>query len=385
VRKIDRFASAVVALLFMAVARAPAQQAPPRALVEDFRIDGGENEFTWISAIVPLRNGNVLVAHRGDFAATIFSPAGAVVKKVARKGAGPGEVQELSVVGVHGDSIWMSDRGQNRITFFGQDGSAGRSFMITGSTDWTRLRPDAKGAFGSRVFPRVLMPGDVALGAPGTIASALTDGVVKSIPLVRMTWDGTVSRIVAEMPVRIGAMEVRSGDRRIYSAQPFRSSPYLETSKDGRHIALVDVREDQNPAIRVIRFNAQGDTTARTEISYAPAPIPKRAVDSAVAELVKQFKQMNITADEVRAGMKIPKAYYPVQKALLAMDGTLWLRGAAANGQYRWMLVSPAGRVVETLVVPATTEIEWVDGSIWGVTRDSDDVPSVVRLKRTSG
>ena len=77
------------ALAFLA-SIASAQQAPTRTLVEDFRIDGVEHEFSFIFGVLPMRNGNVIVMHPGDFSGTIFSAAGAEVKKFARKGAGPG-------------------------------------------------------------------------------------------------------------------------------------------------------------------------------------------------------------------------------------------------------------------------------------------------------
>jgi hypothetical protein len=367
-------------ILPAAFAAAAAQQPPNRALVEEFRIDGAEHEFTYILGVIPMRDGSVVVAHTGDHAATVFSPSGAVLRKLARKGAGPGEVQGFAGFGLVGDTLWMGDRNLNRITLFGADGAAARTIPISGSADWPKLRPDANGAFSSRVMPRVLMPGNAALGSPGTIASALANGSVTSIPVVRMSWDGTVSRIVAEMPVRIAALEVKSGDRTSYTSQPFRDSPLLEMSRDGRHLAFIDAREGPNPAIHIVRLNAMGDTVGKTDLPYVPVAITPRVVDSAVTAIAKMLRIADESA--VRNALKVPKSYFPVDKAIPANDGTLWLRAPVANGQRRWTLVSVTGKVVETLTLPASTDIEWVDGSIWGVTRDADDVPSVVRLRK---
>ncbi len=219
-----------VSALALVASLASAQQAPTRTLIEEMKIDGNAHEWTAIRAILPLAGGGLLVAQRGDFAGMIFSRSGELVSKIGRKGAGPGEVQSLSRIGLLGDTIWMTDAGLNRVSFFGPDGTFGRSFAAAGKQDWTAIRPDVKAGF-FRAMPTVLLPNDVALASPGTAVSAITDGTIKSIPLIRTTWDGTYSRIVAELPIRLSQMEIKSGDRTTYANQPFRASPILETSR----------------------------------------------------------------------------------------------------------------------------------------------------------
>ena len=359
---------------------ARSQQPPVRELVEDFRIDGVEHEFTTIYGVLPLKTGNVLVAHSGGFAATLFSPPGDIVRTFARNGAGPGEIERFSRMGLVGDSIWMADRNQPRLTFFALDGSLIGSTLPTENADWAKLRPDAKGAFIGRVTPRVLMSDGTALGSPGVIASAVAQGQVTSIPLVHMRWNGAVTGIVAGLPVRSSTLEVKSGDRVIYSSQPFPEAAFLEVSPNGRHIALVDAQESPGPVIRVIRFNTKGDTVGRLTIPYAPIVIQKRSVDSAIAEITKRFK----LSDEspVRSAVHVPRTYSPVQRVLVANDGSLWIEGQPAGGRRVWTVVSRQGKVVEKLTVPFATAVMWVDGTIWATSRDADDVPSVVRLKR---
>ncbi len=131
--------------------------------------------------------------------------------------------------------------------------------------------------------------------------------------------------------------------------------------------------------VRIIRLNDRGDTVARQDVPYIPVEISRHAVDSTVKVFATGFK---LDESAVRAAMNVPKHHYPVDKILIANDGTLWLRAPVAAGQRRWTLVSLAGRVTEILTTPATTDLQWIDGTIWGVSRDADDVPSVVRLKR---
>jgi hypothetical protein len=196
-----------------------------------------------------------------------------------------------------------------------------------------------------------------------------------------MSWDGTGSRIVTESPVGSIALPVKNGATVVYTGQPFRASPFMEMSNDGRQIALIEARESPDPVIRITRFNTAGDTIARAQIPYVPVPITPRIVDSAVTAIARAFR-MPENESAIRAAVTVPKSYYPVDKALVANDGTVWLRARDADGRRRWTVVSPAGRIIETLIVPAVTDVLWIDGSIWGTTRDADDVPSVVRLRR---
>ena len=369
----------VVAGALLGAATSYAQ--PVRTLAEDARIDGAEHEFTSIFEVLPLSNGNVLVVRGGDYWASIFTSSGTLVKHVARKGAGPGEVQQLAGVGLIGDSVWMGDRGQNRITLFNRDGGLIRSWTVVPKVDWAKLRPDANGAFSPRVMPHLLLPGNRALGGASTASSALAQGLIKSTPIVELDWTGEVSRIVAEVPVSLSTLAIRNGNSTTYTSQPFRSSPILEYSKDGRHMVLITVRESPRAAIRLVRLGTNRDTLSATEIPFTPAPISAKTVDSAVKALATSLG-MPESEGAIRAALAVPKNFYPVTRALVGTDGSVWLRGRAINDQRIWTIVSPAGKVVETLTVPAATNILWIDGAIWGVTRDADDVPSVVRLRR---
>jgi hypothetical protein len=354
---------------------------PTRTLVEDARIDGAEHEFTSILDVFPLSNGNVLVVRGGDYWASIFTTSGTLVKNVARKGAGPGEVQQLAAAGLIGDSIWMADRGQNRITLFDRDGGLIRSWPIVPKVDWTKLRPDASASFTPRVMPNLLLPNNRAFGTASTLSSAVANGQVKSTPIVEMDWTGEVSRIVAEVPVSLSTVAFRNGSSTTYTSQPFRSNPILAYSKDGKHLMLITVRESPPAAIRVVRLGANRDTLSATEIPFTPTPISAKTVDSAVKAMATSLGMPEREGD-VRAALTIPKNFYPVTQALVGKDGSVWLRGRPSNNQRIWTVVSPAGKVVEILALSSATNILWVDGAIWGVSTDSDDVPSVVRLRR---
>lgn len=118
-----------------------ARSAPAQTLVEELRIDGAAVELNRVLSIAVAPNGNVVVAHDGDYALTLPSPAGKLVRSFVRQGAGPGELKEYAGMGTVGDSLWICDLGQNRVTLFGSDGSLGRMIPLEANTEWVKTRP----------------------------------------------------------------------------------------------------------------------------------------------------------------------------------------------------------------------------------------------------
>ena len=76
----------------------------------------GDPNFTWIQSGTILPDGGALV---GDFAeGTVYriGPAGQVRASWGRKGQGPGEYEALDAIIPAGDSVFISDARQRRVT-----------------------------------------------------------------------------------------------------------------------------------------------------------------------------------------------------------------------------------------------------------------------------
>lgn len=372
------FAATALAWGIGAAVTAGAQSAPARTLIEEFRIDGTAVEFNRIMEIAVAPSGNIIVAHDGDFALTIFSPTGKALQTFVRQGAGPGEVKQYAGMGMVGDSIWICDLGQNRLTLFGGDGSLGRTMPLAGNSDWVRTRPGSKDVIGV-VCPTRLLSGNTAFGQPGVFSSFVADGSVKSIPLLRTGWDGTVTGVIAEIPT--GQMTIQTGSIIMFSRQPFAIDPSLAASPDGKRIAIVDVRESGKPIIRLTHLSLNGDTIARIEVPFVPERIASRVVDSAVAAIAAR-PQLRGNESLVRAAMNVPGYFPPFSHVLMANDGTAWLQVRSADtATVRWLVVSPQGKVTATVSVPKNVTISLIDRGIWATVRDADDVPSIVRYR----
>jgi hypothetical protein len=90
------------------------------------------------------------------------------------------------------------------------------------------------------------------------------------------------------------------------------------------------------------------------------------------------------TADAL-ASLRPPKFYPAIDEVALGMDGTVLLRrgGPEVRGTRRWLVVGSSAEGDRSLDLPAGLIVHELNAeSIWGVIKDQDDVPSVVRIPR---
>ncbi len=97
-----------------------------RATAPDGTVQVGE-----ATAGIRLGNGNVVVVDNSDLTLRVFDSAGTALTPIGRKGKGPGEFQDISVLArCGGDSIFIFDNDLQRMTVFSRSGSLGRTASI---------------------------------------------------------------------------------------------------------------------------------------------------------------------------------------------------------------------------------------------------------------
>jgi len=80
------------------------------------------------AAVWILSDGHVYVWDAGDFKLKVFTPEGEYVTAYGEgRGNGPGEVQVYRNLGLHGDSLYVYDPENRRLSLFGPDAAFGRS------------------------------------------------------------------------------------------------------------------------------------------------------------------------------------------------------------------------------------------------------------------
>ena len=102
-----------------------ADRLPSLVVEEELRIGSIEDPdagFSGISAVAVDDAGLVYVLERVDRHVRVYDADGTRLRTLGRAGSGPGEFRSVTAVGVHGDTVWVTDAGQRRITLFRRDG-----------------------------------------------------------------------------------------------------------------------------------------------------------------------------------------------------------------------------------------------------------------------
>jgi hypothetical protein len=354
-----------------------AQSGPPPGLTEEFRIDGAQQKWARVLAIHVLPMGNIIVRHDGDYALTAFSPSGAVIRQFGKKGVEAGELDRPFNSGTIGDSIWVTDFTGNRMNLYGADGSFVRTVVRQPAGDLLAKRKDAA-YLGNAVYPWRLLPGNAAIGAPPFSVQAIAAGLLATVPHFRLTWDGVVEGLITETSARGGSMIVGSST---VMQQPFTGNPELLVSPDGSRLAVVDTMDGGKPELRLTYLSINGDTLGTAAVPIVSQPVTPHMVDSVVSR-ISAGANGSLTEYQVRSAVTVPKTMWPAKHSFIENDDTVWLQLNSVGSDNRWVIVSPAGRIIDTLSVPPSTEIRFVDHGIWATVRDAHDVPSVVRFRR---
>jgi hypothetical protein len=88
-------------------------------------------ELNGVNGVVLQASGGIVVSNAGDRQLCFFDARGRFLKKVGRRGAGPGEFEAMRDVGLYrGDSIVVTDPMPRRVSIFGPAGEVGRQFHL---------------------------------------------------------------------------------------------------------------------------------------------------------------------------------------------------------------------------------------------------------------
>lgn len=349
------FAMFVCGSSFTRSAVVHAQRAPWRvATTPTVRIGTSEKPDDLLAApagATRLPNGNIVVGDQGDFALREFTPNGALVKRYARKGKGPGEVTYLAPLLRCGDSLLAND--------------------ITGSA--SIFTPD--GVF-VRAFRFKTTPYRFACNRTGHVVNVGWDSDKNMKPEVNRSLTGYwIARMDSSAPVKLGDM---LGSERIgHRPYPLGREPRVAIGPTRAYVALAD-----SFVVRVF------DLTGKAMPSLS-APVPRVAATPAdlVAEREREIAMMG---ERARKSTELEYQKFPLPKYLPATrdlivdsDGNLWVQHypRAASTTVSWTVFSPAGTVLSTVALPTVMEVYEIGRDyVLGRYIDPDESVPEVRL-----
>lgn len=348
-------------------------QAAPAAPVqwratEQWVVDGDGDVFGMVRDLAVLRDGTVWVLDFKDQVIRRFSPAGAPLKPVGRRGAGPGELRNANGLLVHGDgSVWVNDPSNARLTVFNPDGSFARQHVLPIAgygyrwgawyaaaskevMDATTLRVDT-------TFRRVWRRVDVKGTANGEVVPP--DCASGGAPYVGFK---------AETP----------GRGNMYSAYPFTSGGgAAPNGGDGMWCATPRSRR-----VALVRIG-RNDTIASTTLDIPPIAVSKAERDEALVQVLARIKDY-ATSDFDAS--KVPQSKPGIVALHVDDDERLWVEHARVfkGTSTTFDVHSPRGVHLARVTVPYRTApgmpVRARGMTAWFVVLDDDDVVSVAKF-----
>jgi hypothetical protein len=315
----------------------------------------------------------------------IFDSTGALVRRIGRQGQGPGEFASGSgMVAMPDTGIAIWDARNARVSFF------------TSSGDFRSSWPLPSGFFTSNGL-YIDSAGSLYLRRPVT---APREGeILGRMGLVRLADGGvfTDSLVPVDIPVERETYVAVSSDGGSRSSTAFRYAPnyYWDYHPGGFFVAAHGGRYE----LILERKNAKPVVIRRTATPVPLLPDEKTEEKEYITWSMRQTQP-----SWTWTGGDLPDAKAPLTGVTVTRDGNIWARVTTAselipndelppqkeNGpplrRYRTPIVyevySPAGRFLGRVPLPPRTTMFQADGDfIWGIMRDQDDLPSIVRFR----
>jgi hypothetical protein len=385
--------------------------APRLALVEELRIgsvDDPEIGFSEPGSMAVDADGNAYIVEGRDRQIRVFDPQGRLVRRIGRRGSGPGEFEGGLDLGIVGDTLWVIDSESRRTVLFGLDGTV----LATGLIDPVSIRlPPPENSFGL-LMPRRLRPdgtfesGDVSrfISARDTPLGEFVEGDTVRLPRVRFAATGGVIDTIGwdhHPPRKTDRTDpLNIGGTRYHVPTP--PTPYTESLPIAGGRVFIGTPELESAAgeFSITRVSFDGDTLQNSVYRYRAIEFAEYYLDSLAwgsarvpGGLVRVVDGRPVVppmaADsegvfrEIRRAMSFPRYQEPVQRFRPGADGALWLlRETAADDSQRWLVLDQEDRVRGVVTLPARTFIAWTGGDVvWVYQLDEMDVPWAVRMR----
>jgi hypothetical protein len=351
--------------------------------VETLRI-GSSDEAGYplkpISALLPAPDGSIYVWQLGQQELPQFGPDGRLIRVLGGDGDGPGELRTIAGFGLLGDTLWVSDIQNEKISYFSHDGV--HEFDQYFEPLWISSRP-----YLQATPPRLLA------GVWATLTPYYTTAYPGTIehPIFKTDRYGTIFDTLSfwnqERENRLLVIEGRAR----WVPKPFSSPREYAASPAGRRFALYlpddAIPPEEADSVRgtLVVFDAAFDTVVSRRLSMPAQTVPRERIRSAYASFAGQLGRSDpgrvarILADMMEG---VEPTLYPLTDDMLVSDsGEIWLRaGYPQEGPRLWRILDPKGAERAELTLPAGVHLEAVtDEALWAVTGDELGVPQVVR------
>lgn len=295
---------------------------------------------------------------------TELSRSGELVRRIGHRGQGPGEFAIPSGLGLRGDTLWVLDHGNRRVSYF-----------LDGALLFDESWPSAQ------LSPQEYLAGILPLAAGsflGIVATRSLDPEGDSpddFTLVRIEGDivtNTVAELKGSLPqgVRLG---------RVHVTAVVTDFPIFIVAPGGDYVVVIErpVPDGPKARIQLTKISESGDTIFSKSVFRSSVPYTEADWNHALDRVFSAYDPPFSRA-ELEAASRVPKWQVPVSAARIGEDGAIWLGLDHPLGadSVVWLVSHPAGDEVFEIKLPADFRVRTVyKNEVWGVVTDDLDVP----------
>ena len=372
--------------LFVAAVLPPialAAQAPKTlTITRDLLVPPSDADLSATGSMAVSPRGVILVGQMDDNLIKVFGPDGAT-GTIGRKGSGPGEFQRVTRIGFLGDSVWALDPVLMRVNVYGPDFKDVRTFpQPMSAMNGAANRPVS-------YFIQAVLPGGdlraiASLRQTAPRPSWATDVDSGATLLVRISPAGDYKRRLLVAP-RSKCQVLYTFDKGSGSTMiPFCPERVSTDWFGSIGVASVDVEDEpgKSKSYRVSVVDELGVTRFARSFPFTPLTISKAALDSFAVRRKESQKGMPPQMVAAIPVLAPRTTYPPIRRVVLGRDYSVWLEERIAGPGHRWLVLDPKGATVGAVMLPPEVELQVAElGTLWGLTKDADDVQGVVRYR----
>ncbi|MFG0252386.1 MAG: 6-bladed beta-propeller [Phycisphaerales bacterium JB038] len=308
-------------------------------------------------------DGRLYVAQAQEASVVVLEPDGALVRRIGRRGQGPGEFLSPAGLGWRGDTLWVVDAASRRISFF---------------LDGLHLRSHAYGVLGQ------VGSGNVATQLPlsnGAYAAVVTRSEA-SFAVLAVTANGEVVDTLASL-LESYPLRVRVGTSS--TSAPFHDFPLFQVEGGGDGVWIVDrpFPAENRGAVTLVRVDAGGDTTVSKTLHLPARPLTDRDWSTRIESLFQALGDTPFSRAEYLAAARRPAFHAVVDRALVSEVGWVWLgRTPGSDGVKEWVLLDPHATPRLRVILPAEFRpYHATADAVWGVVSDQLGIPYLVGFR----
>jgi hypothetical protein len=367
-------------------------------LVEELKLGSALDPNVGFSRVVDVEisdAGLVFVMDDQDRRIKVYDPEGVPIRTIGGPGGGPGEFGVMREFGLLGDTLWVSDSRNQRITLFSLTGE----LLTTVPTRGVEVAAiDAPGLLAT-IVP--LRPRRDGFYSSNVRFSAGDDPVVPDsflVPDLVFAADGevvdTAGFHVVHPRQRSGNSVYRSGAALSFT-NPLNDDPLGAAVGSDTVVILRAASDDSSAAfVSVRRLGPAGQVEFETILEHEPMFVPQSFRDSTVNAAVGPFERMVIQArgsqsqaEQIRAAVDSllsGVSHFPlVDRHHVGEDGIVWLRTRPGNRtQFRWVVLSGQGSPLGYVDLPESSSVVRAEGEeVWITELDAVGVPWLVRYQ----